>query len=47
MQRMGSEFAEVIGDTAKVLSPKAFSGSSIKSNVAALEAFVTERMAAK
>ena len=47
MQRVGSEFAEVIGDTAKVLSPKAFGGSSIKSNVAALETFVTERMAAK
>ena len=47
MQRVGSEFAEVIGDTAKVLTPKAFGGSSIKANVAALEAFVTERMAAK
>ena len=47
MQRVGSEFAEVIGDTAKVLTPKAFGGSSIKSSVAALEAFVTERMACK
>jgi len=47
MQRVGSEFAEVVGDAAKVLPPKAFSGSSIKSSVAALEAFVGERMAAK
>ena len=47
MQRVGSEFAEVIGDTAKVLPPKAFSGSSIKSSVSALEAFVTERITAK
>ena len=44
MQRVGKEFAEIFGDTAKVLSPKAFSGSSIKSNVAALEAFVAERI---
>ena len=47
MQRVGSEFAEVIGDAAKVLAPKAFSGSSIKSSVAALETFVTERITAK
>ena len=47
MQRVGKEFAEVIGDAAKVLPPKAFSGSSIKSSAAALETFVTERMAAK
>ncbi|MBO4708329.1 MAG: NAD(P)H-dependent oxidoreductase [Kiritimatiellae bacterium] len=47
MQRVGSEFAEVIGDAAKVLPPKAFSGSSIKSSVAALEAFFTERITAK
>jgi len=47
MQRVGKEFAEVIGDTAKVLSPKAFGGSSIKSSVAVLEAFVDERVAAK
>ena len=47
MQRVGKDFAEVIGDTAKVLTPKAFSGSSIKSSVAALEAFVSEKMAAK
>ena len=47
MQRVGKEFAEIVGDTAKVLPPKAFSGSLIKSNVAALEAFVAERIAAK
>ena len=47
MQRVGSEFAEVIGDTAKVLTPKAFGGSSIKANVAALEAFVDERIASR
>ena len=47
MQRVGKEFAEVVGDMAKVLPPKAFSGSSIKSAVPALEAFVDERMASK
>ena len=47
MQRVGKEFAEIVGDTAKVLAPKAFSGSSIKSSVKALEAFVTERIAVK
>ena len=47
MQRVGSEFAEVIGDVAKVLPPKAFSGSSIKSNVKALEDFADERIAGK
>ena len=47
MQRVGKEFAEIFGDTAKVLPPKAFSGSSIKSSVAALEAFATDRLAAK
>ena len=47
MQRVGKEFAETVGDAATVLSPKAFSGSSIKSSVAALEAFATEKMAAK
>ena len=44
MQRVGKDFAEVIGDAAKVLPPKAFSGSSIKSSAAALEAFVDERI---
>jgi len=47
MQRVGKEFEEIVGDAAKVLPPKAFSGSSIKSNVAALENFAAERMAAK
>ena len=47
MQRVGKEFAETVGDAATVLAPKAFGGSSIKSSVAALEAFVTERITAK
>ena len=47
MERVGKAFAEVIGDTAKVLPPKAFAGSSIKSSVAALEAVVTERINVK
>ena len=47
MQRVGKEFAEIVGDTAKVLAPKAFPGSSIKSSVAALEAFATNRLAVK
>ena len=47
MQRVGKEFAEVFGDTAKVLPPKAFSGSSIKSSVKALEDFADERIAGK
>ena len=47
MQRVGKDFAEVVGDAAKVLPPKAFSGSSIKSSVSALEAFASERMAGK
>ena len=47
MQRVGKEFAEIFGDTAKVLSPKAFSGSSIKSSVKALEDFADERIAGK
>lgn len=44
LQRAGKEFAEVIGDTAKVLPPKAFGGATIKSSVPALEAFATERI---
>ena len=47
MQRVGREFAEIFGDTAKMLPPKAFSGSSIKSSVPALEAFVSERLSNK
>lgn len=47
MQRVGKDFVEVVGDAAKVLPPKAFSGSSIKSSVTSLEAFVSERIVAK
>ena len=47
MERVGKEFAEVVGDAAKILPPKAFSGSSIKSATKALEAFVTDRLAVK
>ena len=47
MQNIGKHFADVVGKTAKVLPPKAFSGSSIKSSVAALEAFVDERVKVK
>ena len=47
MQRVGKEFAESVGETAKVLPPKAFPGSSIKSATKALEAFVTDRLAVK
>ena len=47
MQRVGKEFAEVVGDAAKILQPKAFAGSSIKSATKALEAFVDERIAGK
>ena len=47
MQSVGKAFAEIFGDTAKVLPPKAFSGSSIKSNVKALEDFADERMSSK
>ena len=47
MQRVGKEFAETVGDAATVLSPKAFSGSSIKSSVKALEDFADERIAGK
>ena len=47
MQRVGREFAEIIGETAKVLPPKAFAGSSVRENVPALEAFVKERITVK
>ena len=47
MERVGKEFAEVVGDAAKILPPKAFPGSSIKSATKALEAFVTDRLAVK
>ena len=47
MQRVGKEFAEVVGDAAKVLPPKAFAGSSVKSSGANLEAFVDARIRVK
>ena len=47
MQRVGREFAEIVGDTAKVLPPKAFGGSSIKSSVKAIEDFAAECVAAE
>ena len=47
MERVGKEFAEVVGDAAKILPPKAFPGSSIKSATKTLEAFVTDRIAEK
>ena len=47
MQSISKDFAAVIGDAAKVLPPKAFSGTSIKSSIPALEAFVAERMNVK
>ena len=46
MQSLGRDFAALLPGS-KVLPPKAFSGSSIKSSVSALEAFVTERITAK
>ena len=47
MERVGREFAEVVGDAAKILPPKAFLGASVKSATKALEAFVTDRIAVK
>ena len=44
MQSLGRDFAALLPES-KVLPPKAFSGSSIKSSVAALETFVSERIA--
>ena len=46
MQSLGRDFAALLPDS-KVLAPKAFSGSSIKSSVAVLEAFASERMSGK
>ena len=37
----------VAGDAAKMLPPKALSGSSIKSSVLAIESFVDERIAGR
>ena len=46
MQSLGRDFAALLPES-KVLAPKAFSGSSIKSSVKALEEFATDRMAVK
>ena len=47
MQRVGSDFAELVGGAAKVLEPKAFAGSSIRRNASRLEDFVKERIILK
>ena len=47
MQNLGRDFAEVLGEGVKVLPPKAFSGSSVKSSVKALETFVSDRISIK
>ena len=44
MQSLGHDFAAVVGDGVKILPPKAFAGSSVKSSVKALEAFAAERV---
>ena len=46
MQRCGKEFAELVPNS-KVLPAQAFSGSSIRKNVPALEKFVTDRVEIK
>ena len=46
MQSLGRDFAALLPEST-VLEPKAFSGSSIKSSAAALEAFATDRLAVK
>ena len=45
MQNLGRDFAALLLES-KVLPPKAFAGSSIKSSVKALEEFAAERIAA-
>ena len=47
MQSLGRDFAVVVGEGAKILPPKAFAGSSVKSSVTALETFVTDRVTTK
>ena len=47
MQSLGRDFAAAVGDHAKILPPKAFAGSSVKSSVKALETFVTDRITTK
>ena len=46
MQSLGRDSAALLPES-KVLPPKAFSGSSIKSSVAALEEFATDRVTIK
>ena len=46
MQSLGRDFAALLPEST-VLEPKAFSGSSIKSNVKALEDFAAERISGK
>ena len=46
MQNLGRDFAELLPES-KVLPPKAFSGSSIRSNVKALEEFAADRTSAR
>ena len=46
MQRVGREFAELVPNS-NVLPAQAFSGGSIRRNVAALEKFVTDRVTFK
>ena len=46
MQSLGRDFAALLQES-KVLEPKAFSGSSIKSSVKALEDFAAERISGK
>ena len=46
MQRVGSEFAELVPDS-KNLPAKAFSGKSVRRNVPELKKFVTDRITVK
>ena len=46
MQRVGKEFSELVPNS-NVLPAQAFSGGSIRRNVAALEKFVTDRVTVK
>ena len=46
MQNLGRDFAALLPES-NVLSPKAFSGSSVKSSVKALEELATDRMTVK
>lgn len=47
MQNLARDFAGIVGDKAKVLPAKAFSGYSVHSATKALETFVTERISVK